>query len=72
MAGLIECFLITANLGCNKSLKNIKIFYANGHTSKEEYADTLRAYQATVEEMKSAEREKAEEAVKNGQVKRPW
>jgi TPR repeat protein len=65
-------FIIAANLGCNKSLKNIKIFYSRGHASKEEYADALRAYQATVEEMKSAEREKAEEAVKNGQVKRPW
>ena len=34
--------------------------YKNGHASKEDYAGTLRAYQAAVEATKSAERKKAE------------
>ena len=59
-------FIIAANLGYHDSLELIKDRYANGHASKEDYADALRAYQAAVGETKSAQREKAEEAIKNG------
>jgi Flp pilus assembly protein TadD len=57
-------FIIAANLGYNDSLKNVKILYADGLASKEDYADALRGYQAAVDAMKSLERDKAEEAMK--------
>jgi TPR repeat protein len=59
-------WIIAANLGLHESLQPLKDLYAEGHACKEEYADALRAYQAAVDETKSAEREKAEEALKNG------
>jgi len=59
-------FIIAANLGHHESLKGLMALYKEGHASKEEYADALRAYQTAVDETKSAEREKAEEAIKNG------
>jgi TPR repeat protein len=54
--------IIAANLGYNDSLTGLKFLYADGHASKEDYADALRAYQAAVDATKSSEREKAEEA----------
>jgi tetratricopeptide (TPR) repeat protein len=59
-------FIIAANLGYNDSLQELRELYAEGHASKEDYASALRAYQAAVEETKSAERDKAEEAIKSG------
>jgi tetratricopeptide (TPR) repeat protein len=53
-------FIIAVNLGDHSSLSNVKRLYAEGHASKEDYADALRAYQTVVNEAKSAEREKAE------------
>jgi hypothetical protein len=58
--------IIAANLGDHNSLNVLRELYADGHASKEEYADALRAYQAAVDETKSAQREIAEEAIKNG------
>ncbi len=54
-------FIIAASLGYHDSLSKLKALYADGHASKEDYADALRAYQAVVEATKSAERKKAEE-----------
>jgi hypothetical protein len=62
-------FIIAANLGYNDSLKNVKALYAEGHASKEDYANALCAYQAAVDATKSLEREKAEEAIKKGVLK---
>ena len=59
-------WIIAANLGYEDSLKGIKRLYADGHASKEDYAAALRAYQTAVDAAKSAEREEAEEAIKNG------
>jgi tetratricopeptide (TPR) repeat protein len=59
-------WIIAANLGDHDSLKALMALYKNGHASKEDYADALRAYQAAMEETKSAQREEAEEAIKNG------
>jgi tetratricopeptide (TPR) repeat protein len=53
-------FIIAANLGYNKSLNALKELYTEGHASKEDYADALRAYQAAVDETKSTMREVAE------------
>ena len=53
-------FIIAANLGYHESLKELRELYADGHASKEDYADALRAYQAAVDATKSAERKAAE------------
>jgi tetratricopeptide (TPR) repeat protein len=53
-------FIIAANLGYQDSLNELREGYANGHASKEDYANALRAYQAAVEATKSAERKIAE------------
>jgi TPR repeat protein len=53
-------FIIAANLGYENSLRCLRELYADGHASKEDYADAMRAYQTAAEEAKSAEREEAE------------
>ncbi len=53
-------FIIAANLGYEDSLQKIRELYADGHASKEDYADALRAYQVAVDATKSTEREAAE------------
>ncbi len=62
-------FIIAANLGYHDSLQPLKDFYAKGNASRVDYADALRAYQAAVEATKSSGRERAEEALKNGEMK---
>ena len=64
-------YIIAANLGDDKSLKMLRPLCQTGIASKEEYADALRAYQAAVDATKSAEREKVEEAIKNGEARAP-
>ena len=58
--------IIGANLGCDFSLQQIKDFFVKGIISKEEYAAALLGHQAAVDATKSAERDEAEEAIKNG------
>jgi tetratricopeptide (TPR) repeat protein len=53
-------FIIAATLGHHDSLKVLMQFYTKGYASKEDYASALRAYQAAVEETKSADRKAAE------------
>ena len=62
-------WIIAANLGFEDSLKNVKDLYAHGDASKEDYFNALRAYQAAVDATKSSERERAEQAMKNGEVR---
>jgi len=62
-------FIIAANLGYQDSLNELRELYADGHASKEEYFDALRAYQAAVDATKSPERKKAEEALKSGRAR---
>jgi hypothetical protein len=52
--------IIAANLGCDTSLEAVKMHVEAGVVSKEEYGAALRGYQAAVNLMKSAERDKAE------------
>ena len=61
-------FIIAANLGFHDSLKCLKELFANGHASKEDYADALRAFQTAVDATKSSERDEAEKSVKNGET----
>ncbi len=53
-------YIIAANLGYHDSLKKLKLLYADGHASKEDYAGALRAYQVAVDAAKSLERDEAE------------
>jgi hypothetical protein len=57
-------FIIAANLGCDSSLKAVKELFMQGVVCKEDYAASLRGYQAAVEAAKSAEREAAEAITK--------
>jgi hypothetical protein len=56
----VKHLIIAANLGYHDSLEGLRHLYADGHATKEEYANALRAYQAAVDATKSSEREKAE------------
>ncbi len=57
-------FIIAANLGDHVSLQDIKQLYVQAVVSKEEYTAALRAYQAAINETKSAERDEAEAFMK--------
>ena len=52
-------FMIAAKSGLEGALKEVALGYKAGHVSKDEYATTLRAYQVSVDEMKSEQRTKA-------------
>ena len=51
--------LIAAKAGDDDSLDNVKQGYMQGHITKEEYANTLREYQKSQDEMTSEARDKA-------------
>ena len=55
--------MISAKLGCEKSLSNVKTLFMDGFTTKANYAGALRGYQRAIEEMKSPDRD---EAIKAG------
>ena len=55
----IKHFMIAAKAGDEGSLDSVKNRFKKGLVSKDEYANTLRAYQTRQEEMKSDERDKA-------------
>ena len=52
-------YIIGARCGNGDSLKKVGEGYKSGHVAKDEYASTLRAYQVSVDEMKSEQRTKA-------------
>lgn len=52
--------IISANLGCDYSLQQIKELFVMGMVSKEYYAAALRGHQAAVDATKNAERGEAE------------
>ena len=51
--------LLSARAGDKQSLENVKQGYINGRVTKEEYTNTLRAYQMSQDEVKSDARDKA-------------
>ena len=51
--------LIAARAGSKVSLDSVKFGYMNGYVTKKEYANTLREYQKSLDEMKSEARDKA-------------
>ena len=52
-------FLLSARAGHKESLDAVKEGYMMGHVTKEEYANTLRAYQTIQNEIKSDDRDRA-------------
>ena len=52
-------FILAACAGYKQSLDSVKFGYTQGHVVKEEYANTLREYQKSLDEMKSEARDKA-------------
>jgi len=55
----LKHFMIAARDGGHDSLKNIKLFYSHGCTTKDDYAKALRSYQAYLDEIKSEQRDNA-------------
>jgi tetratricopeptide (TPR) repeat protein len=62
----VKHFVIAANLGCDESMKALWNAFKEGYITKEDLDATLRTHQAALDAMKSPEREKVEEAIKNG------
>jgi len=50
-------FMIAARCGYEDSLKEVGNGYKAGHITKDDYANTLRAYQVSMDEMKSEQRD---------------
>ena len=61
IARSMKHFLLGANAGDKKSLDMVKAAYMDGIVTKDEYADTLHANQKIQDEIKSDDRDKAEE-----------
>ncbi|EJK47289.1 hypothetical protein THAOC_34002 [Thalassiosira oceanica] len=55
----LQHFLISAKLGCDDSLSNVKKMYVDGNATKADYAAALRGHQKAVEEMSSPDRAEA-------------
>ena len=53
-------FILSANAGCKDSLDWVRKSFMNNFVTKDEYANTLRAYQQQCDEMKSDARDKAQ------------
>ena len=57
----VKHFLISAKMGHEQSLKDIKKIFKRGLATKSQYAEALKGYQDAIEEMKSPEREEAKQ-----------
>ena len=55
----VQHWMISAKMGDQYSLNNIKLLFAEGHATKAQYAEALLGYRDAVEEMKSPQREEA-------------
>ena len=56
----VRHFLIAAKMGEKNALNNIKEIFVAGRATKEQYAEALKGYQDSVNEMKSPERDEAQ------------
>ena len=59
MERAVKHSIIAANLGYEKSMKELWGHYSKGNISKEDLEATLRTHKAAIDEMKSPEREAA-------------
>ncbi|EJK73217.1 hypothetical protein THAOC_05170, partial [Thalassiosira oceanica] len=55
----LQHWMISAKLGHEYSLKNVRIFSMTGLATKADYAAALRGYQKAAEEMSSHDRDEA-------------
>ena len=55
----LQHWMISAKMGHEKSLNNIKKMFMTGNATKAQYAEALRGYQNAIQEMKSPQREEA-------------
>ena len=55
----VQHWMISAKMGYESSLNNIKDWFKEGHAIKAQYAEALIGYRDAVEEMKSPQREEA-------------
>ncbi|EJK70609.1 hypothetical protein THAOC_08017, partial [Thalassiosira oceanica] len=55
----LQHYMISAKLGHQGSLNNIKKMFVKGHASKSDYAEALRGHQSAVDEMRSPDRDEA-------------
>ena len=55
----IQHFIISAKMGYERSLKDIKYMFTKGHATKAHYATALRGYHKALEEARSPQREEA-------------
>ena len=55
----LKHYMVAVECGHENALKQIQKLYKNGHATKDDYAKALRAYQAYLVEIKSAQRDKA-------------
>ena len=59
MGRALKHYMIAVERGHDPSLKKIKEFYMNGHATKDDYAQALRAHQKYIDGIKSAQRDEA-------------
>ncbi|EJK77853.1 hypothetical protein THAOC_00285 [Thalassiosira oceanica] len=55
----LQHWMISAEMGHQGSLNNIKKMFVNGHATKADYAEALRGHHSAAEEMRSPDREEA-------------
>ena len=60
----VKHFIIAANLGYEKSMKELWGHYSDGNIIKEVLEVTLRTHKAAIDETKSAQRDAGEAALK--------
>jgi len=51
--------MISAGVGCSKSLERFREFFMYGHATKDDYTKALQAYQEYLGEIKSKQRDEA-------------
>jgi len=59
-------FIIAANLGYKPALEEIELYFSGGIVNEEDYPSALCGYQAAVDATKSAPRDEAEKARREG------
>ena len=62
----LQHWMISAKLGHENALNNIKTLFMNGLATKAEYAGALRGYQSAIEEMSSPGRDEAIKTLTRG------
>ena len=66
----VQHWVISAKMGCEHSLNDIKEMFQTGHATKAQYAEALMGYRDAVEEMKSPQREEAKRVLRDASAMR--